>query len=97
MIYPSHVDAFSYSVLEALNLNTPVVAYDIPAIRMYYDKLEGVTLVKESDVEALAQKTIETIENKYVRVETPKFAKTWDEIMDEETSLIKKFVRKKYF
>jgi len=97
MIYPSHVDAFSYSVLEALNLNTPVVAYDIPAIRMYYDKLEGVTLVKESDVEALAQKTIETIENKYVRVETPKFAKTWDEIMDEETSLIKKFAKKKYF
>ena len=97
MIYPSHVDAFPYSVLEALNLNTPVVAYDIPAIRMYYDKLEGVTLVKESDVEELAQKTIETIENKYVRVETPKFAKTWDEIMDEETSLIKKFVKKKYF
>ena len=46
MIYPSHVDAFSYTVLEALNLKTPVIAYDIPALRIYYNNLEGVTLVK---------------------------------------------------
>jgi glycosyltransferase involved in cell wall biosynthesis len=92
MIYPSHVDAFPYTVLEALNLKTPVVAYDIPALRIYYNNLEGVTLVKESDIEALAQKSVETIENRHVNVETPKIVKTWDNIMDEETSLIKKFV-----
>jgi glycosyltransferase involved in cell wall biosynthesis len=92
MIYPSHVDAFPYTVLEALNLKTPVVAYDIPALRIYYNNLEGVTLVKESDIEALAQKSVEAIENRHVNVETPKIVKTWDNIMDEETSLIKKFV-----
>ena len=92
MIYPSHVDAFPYTVLEALNLKTPVVAYDIPALRIYYNNLEGVTLVKESDIETLAQKSVETIENRHVNVETPKIVKTWDDIMDEETSLIKKFV-----
>jgi glycosyltransferase involved in cell wall biosynthesis len=92
MIYPSHVDAFPYTVLEALNLKTPVVAYDIPALRIYYNNLDGVTLVKESDIEALAQKSVETIENRHVNVETPKIVKTWDDIMDEETSLIKKFV-----
>jgi glycosyltransferase involved in cell wall biosynthesis len=79
-------------VLEALNLKTPVVAYDIPALRIYYNNLEGVTLVKESDIEALAQKSVEAIENRHVNVETPKIVKTWDNIMDEETSLIKKFV-----
>lgn len=89
MLYPSHVDAFPYAVLEALHLNTPVVAYDIPALRIYYGDLEGVTLVKELDVEALAQKTVEIIEKKSVYVEKPKFGKSWDEIMDEESKIIK--------
>lgn len=89
MLYPSHADAFPYAVLESLYLNTPVVAYDIPALRIYYDGLEGITLVKESDIEALAQKTIETIKNENVYVEKPKFTKSWNEIMDEETALIK--------
>lgn len=92
MLYPSHVDAFPYAVLEALHLNTPVVAYDIPALRTYYSGLEGVTLVRELDVEALAQKVIEVIEKKSFRVEKPKISKSWDEIMDEETGIIKSFV-----
>jgi glycosyltransferase involved in cell wall biosynthesis len=56
MIYPSHVDSFSYAVLEALNLNTPIVTYKIPVLKIYYGNLEGVALVEESDIEALAQK-----------------------------------------
>ncbi|MEM2234196.1 MAG: glycosyltransferase [Desulfurococcaceae archaeon] len=92
MLYPSHVDAFSYAVLESLHLNTPVVAYDIPALRIYYSGLEGITLVKESDIEALAQKSIEIIERKDIHVEKPKFTKSWDEIMDEETKLIKSII-----
>ncbi|MEM2167701.1 MAG: glycosyltransferase family 4 protein [Candidatus Bathyarchaeia archaeon] len=94
MLYPSHVDSFSYAVLEALHLNTPVVAYDIPALRIYYSGLEGVALVKELDVEALAQKTVEIIEKKKVFVEKPKFKKNWDEIMDEETNIIKSFINR---
>jgi len=45
-----------------------------------------------SDIEALAQKSVETIKSRHVNVETPKIVKTWDDIIDEETSLIKKFV-----
>jgi glycosyltransferase involved in cell wall biosynthesis len=56
MIYPSHVDSFSYAVLESLNLNTPIVTYKIPVLKIYYGNLEGVALVEESDIEALAQK-----------------------------------------
>jgi len=90
MLYPSHADAFPYAILEALHLNTPVVAYDIPALKIYYSGLEGVILVKESDIESLAQKSIECIKSKNVQVEKPIFAKNWAKIMDEETEIIKK-------
>ncbi|MEM0049507.1 MAG: glycosyltransferase [Candidatus Bathyarchaeia archaeon] len=95
MMYPSHMDAFPYAVLEALNLNTPVVAYGIPALRIYYGDLEGVTLVKEGDIEALIQNSIETINSKQICVEKPKFTKSWNEIMDEETKLIKETLLRK--
>ncbi|MEM2825012.1 MAG: glycosyl transferase family 1, partial [Candidatus Bathyarchaeia archaeon] len=84
---------FPYAVLESLYLNTPVVAYDIPALRIYYNRLEGVSLVKELDIEALAQKVVETIERRNTSVERPKFIKSWDKIMDEETNLIKGFIK----
>jgi len=93
MLYPSHADAFPYAVLESLHLNTPVVAYDIPALRTYYSGLDGIALVKESDIEALAQKTIETIERKDIYTEEPKFTKSWNEIMDEEVALIKSQIK----
>lgn len=89
MLYPSHVDAFPYAMLEALNLNTPVVAYDIPALKIYYKGLNGVILVKESDIEALIQKSIEALKNKKICVGKPKLTKNWDEIINEETRLIK--------
>ena len=93
MLYPSHVDSFSYAVLEALYLNTPVVAYDIPALKTYYGGLNGVTLVKESDIEALVQKSIEVINQKtFFSTEKPKF-KNWNEIMNEEINLIKKLLQ----
>lgn len=90
MLYPSHVDAFPYAVLEALNLNTPVVAYSIPALKIYYEGLNGVILVKESDIEALVQKSVETMKNKKICTEKQKSTRSWDEIISEETKLIKK-------
>jgi glycosyltransferase involved in cell wall biosynthesis len=92
MLYPSHIDAFPYAVLEALHLNTPVVAYDIPALESYYKNFPGVTLVKESDIEQFTQKSIEIIESKKIYIERPRFIRSWDEIMNEEVNLIKKFV-----
>lgn len=91
MLYPSHVDSFPFAVLEALHLNTPVVAYDIPALRIYYRNIEGVTLVRESDLEAFIQKSIEIMEAGNVTTEKPKF-KSWGEIINEETNLIKKLI-----
>jgi glycosyltransferase involved in cell wall biosynthesis len=76
MLYPSHVDAFPYAVLESLHLGTPVVGYRIPALEIYYSKCPGVELVEEGDVEALTVKAIEVLEKCVKAVEPPKI-KSW--------------------
>jgi glycosyltransferase involved in cell wall biosynthesis len=91
MLYPSHVDAFSYAVLESLHLGTPVVGYRIPALEIYYGKSPGVTLVEEGDIEALTVKAIDVLEKGVEAVEPPKI-KSWKEIMNEEIEIIRKLV-----
>jgi len=91
MLYPSHVDSFSYAVLESLHLGTPVVAYKIPALEIYYGKSPGVTLVEEGDIEALTVKAIDVLEKGVEAVEPPKI-KSWREIMNEEIEIIRKLV-----
>ena len=34
MVHPSYMDTFAIVVLEALSVDTPVVAYGIPAIKL---------------------------------------------------------------
>ncbi|MEM3186656.1 MAG: glycosyltransferase family 4 protein [Conexivisphaerales archaeon] len=94
MLYPSHVDSFPYSILESLYLGTPVVAYNIPALKLYYGGCSGVRLVKEGDIEALVAEALNTISSKRVEVEPPKL-RSWNEIMQEETNLIKRVMLKK--
>jgi glycosyltransferase involved in cell wall biosynthesis len=89
MLYPSHVDAFPYAVLESLYLGTPVVAYKIPAIEIYYSRSPGVELVEEWDLEALAIKTMDLLERKVEVIELPKI-KSWKEVMSEEVEIISK-------
>ena len=62
LVYPSHVDGFSLTILESLALGTPVVAYSIPTIRSVYDGLPGVKLVKEFDVKSMAKASDEFLE-----------------------------------
>jgi len=80
--------------LESLHLGTPVVAYDIPALKLYYDGCPGVRLVKEGDVEALVAEALNILSSKSVEVEPPQL-RSWDEIMQEETNLIKRIMSKK--
>uniref|UniRef100_A0A7J2U4S9 Glycosyltransferase n=1 Tax=Ignisphaera aggregans TaxID=334771 RepID=A0A7J2U4S9_9CREN len=88
MLYPSHVDAFPYAVLESLHLKTPVVGYRIPALEIYYSRCPGVELVEEGDVEALTVKAIEILEKGVKAIEPPKI-KNWKDIMNEEIKIIK--------
>jgi len=91
MLYPSHVDSFSYAVAESLFLGTPVVAYDIPAIKIYYGGLEGVRLVRELDVVAMADEAVDILTSRHVEVEPPRL-RSWSEIIEEEVKLIKRAV-----
>lgn len=93
MLYPSHMDAFPYAVLESLYLGTPIVAYDIPALKLYYSNSPGVKLVKEWDLEALAAESIDVLEKGVEGVKPPKLRK-WREIMDEEVVVIKRIMER---
>lgn len=93
MLYPSHVDAFSYAVLESLYLGTPIVAYRIPALEIYYGRSAGVKLVEEWDLEALTVEAINTLEKSVEAIEPPRI-KSWGEVMAEEVELISRLVRR---
>jgi glycosyltransferase involved in cell wall biosynthesis len=91
MLYLSHVDAFSYAVLESLHLGTPVVSYKIPALEIHYGGLLGVELVEEWDLEALTVEAMNILERGVDVVEHHKI-KSWEEIMSEEIRLVYKLV-----
>ena len=91
MLYPSHVDAFPYAVLESLHLGTPVIAYRIPALEIYYGGTPGVELVNEWDLESFTVKAIDILEKGVGVIEPPKI-KSWDEIMNEEVRIVQKLV-----
>jgi glycosyltransferase involved in cell wall biosynthesis len=98
LIYPSHVDGFSLVVLEALALGTPVVAYDIPAIRSVYGELEQVRIVREFDKEELAreaikilkmsEKQIEDFMNDEKLLQFLKLHSSWDNVAEAVKNLI---------
>ena len=58
-VYPTYVDSFALVILESLALKTPVVTYDIPAIREIYGGLKAVNIVNKFDVNGMARKVIE--------------------------------------
>ncbi|MEM3966325.1 MAG: glycosyltransferase [Ignisphaera sp.] len=91
MLYPSHIDAFPYAVLESLRLGTPVVGYDISALRFYYSNNPGVKLVREWDLEALATEAINILEKGIETIELPK-TPSWKDIMNKEVALIRKVI-----
>ena len=92
MLYPSHVDAFPYAVLESLHLGTPVVAYGIPAIQIHFKGAPGVSVVGEWDLEAMATEASNILDGRYETPQPPRL-KTWEEIMREEVSLIYRLLK----
>jgi glycosyltransferase involved in cell wall biosynthesis len=99
MIYPSHSDSFSISVLQALFLHVPVVAYDIPGLSLYKN-FKCVSMVKEFDTESMAEKAIEflnTEENLFEQPELSKFIdnhSSWKFIAESHLSAIKNNLRR---
>lgn len=71
LLYPSHADALSFTVVESLVVGTSVIAYDIPAISLNYKGLNTVSIVKEWDVDAMASEANRILamqDNDYVKM-----------------------------
>ena len=65
MIYPSHSDSFSLSILQAIYLETPVVAYDIAGISLYKN-FSCVKLVKEFNIRKMVEISRYMLSNKNI-------------------------------
>ena len=71
-------------------LKTPVVDYDIPALRIYFGNLKGVKLLHELDIEALTIEAMNMLNKRqWKEIEKPRTCK-WRKIMEEEIALIRK-------
>jgi glycosyltransferase involved in cell wall biosynthesis len=102
LLYPSHEDSFSLCVLEALTQGTPVVCFDIPAIREVYGGLPGVITVPEGDIASLASEAVEVLgmnsEGVYRLVndqtvrEVLSAHSSWDAIAAEELTQLERVV-----
>ena len=96
MVYPSHSDSFSISILQAIYLNTPVVAYDIAGISVY-KKFNCVKLVKEFDTTAMAKATINILNGKEIEFSDPALDSfieehnSWDRVASAHIEIIDKY------
>jgi glycosyltransferase involved in cell wall biosynthesis len=97
MVYPSHSDSFSISILQAIYLNTPVVAYDIAGISVY-KKFNCVKLVKEFDTTAMAKATIDILNGEKVDFSDPALDSfieqhiSWDRVANAHMEIIDKYI-----
>jgi len=94
-IYPTRADAFPLVVLESLSCGTPVVAYDIPAIRFNYAGTRAVIRVRPLDIKGLVNETYELLRNgDWDRLgrEGVEFSKrfTWDNVARAEWSALER-------
>ena len=63
LIYPTHLDGYSLTILESLGVGTPVVAYGIPELVHVYKKVRAVRLVKEFDFKSFAEEIVKLSKN----------------------------------
>jgi glycosyltransferase involved in cell wall biosynthesis len=94
-IYPTRFDAFPLVVLKSLSCGTPVVAYDIPAIRFNYAGTRAVRRVRPLDVKGLVNETYELLRGgDWDRLgrEGIEFSKrfTWDNVARAEWSALER-------
>jgi len=94
LIFPSTIDAWSITVGEALSFGLPVVGYDIFALKHAYGDCEAVIRVPVGDVNQLAAKVMELLEDptqlSKLSRDALRFARnyhTWDDVVSAERSI----------
>jgi glycosyltransferase involved in cell wall biosynthesis len=88
-VYPSYVDSFSLVTLESLACGTPVIAYDIPAIRHNFRKCKSVFRCPVGNKTSMADTILHVLtkmERKTLTIEAKKFATSydWDKVVKAE-------------
>jgi glycosyltransferase involved in cell wall biosynthesis len=76
-LYPSLGDSFSLATLESLACGTPVVAYDIPAIRHNFGKCDSVIRCPVKDSQCMAEKTLLILKDEKLRETLSRKAKEY--------------------
>lgn len=80
-VYPSYVDSFSLVTLESLACGTPVVAYDIPAIRHNFGGCKAVFRCPVGDKASMANAVLYVLtqtERSTLSISARKFVKAYD-------------------
>lgn len=67
ILNPTLYESFSLATLESLACGTPVVAYDIPALRHNFGKCNSVVRCPIKDKECMAEKALSIIENEKLK------------------------------
>lgn len=99
MLYPSLVDSFSLVTLESLACGTPVVAYNIPAIRCNFGKCEAVLRCPIKDKRSMAEAALTLIRNDKLRYALSQIARkysanyTWQNVARAEKAAYFKVIR----
>jgi glycosyltransferase involved in cell wall biosynthesis len=97
MVYPSHSDSFSISILQAIYLKTPVVAYDIAGISVYKE-FNCVKFVKEFDIKGMAKMVVETLKDNDINFTDKSLDNfiaqhdNWDKVSDAHRKIIEKYL-----
>jgi glycosyltransferase involved in cell wall biosynthesis len=98
MLYPSHSDSFSISILQAIYLNVYVSTYDIPGLSLYKN-LRAVAFSKEFDTEALADSAVkflnmqEDVFNDENILEFLQKYSSWNNVAKSHISIIDKYIK----
>jgi len=96
MVYPSYLDAISLAIMESLSHNIPVIAYEIPAIKFNYERVNAVIRVSVGDVNAMANKIFKFLKGDLkfdfhqIRMFLNKFS-SWSNVVKSEAKIIKKY------
>lgn len=86
-VYPSYVDSFSLVTLESLACGTPVITYDLPAIRHNFGKCKSVLRSPIGDKASMADSIFHVLTKmKRMTTEAKKFVTSynWDMVVEAE-------------